>query len=106
MDKHSDFIIMDSGRYFTVENVKARDFDNYHTHINKKLAVSKKEKKGKSVCDMLIDFIVKKRVPNSPYLRESALRIARDEKYCQKVQNKIDKDRDRQRFFNQNMGIR
>lgn len=104
MDKPSDFIIMDSGRYYTIENVRARDFDNNHTHINKKFAVNKKEKRERSVCEMLIHFICTKRVPTSPYLRESAKRISRDEKYIQKIINKEMKDGSRQRFFKVNNG--
>lgn len=102
MDRFSDFIINDCGSYYTIENAKARDFENYHTHLNKK----NKVKNGKrSTCDLLIYLVCQKRVPDSPYLRESAKRISRDEKYIQKIEHKEMKDANKQKFFKVNNGI-
>ena len=105
MDKPCDFQIMDCGRYFTIENVKAKDFDNYHTHINKKTKDGKKRKKGYTpIQELLIQLICEKRVPTSHYLRISAKRISRDEKYIQKIDDKIRKDASKQKFFKVNNG--
>lgn len=108
MDKYSHFKIIDNDTYYTIENVKANDFDNFHTHINKKSNKpskrNKKDRKKDSLCSMLIRLICRKQVPKSDYLRESAKRISRDEKYIQDIDNKIEKDRDRQKYVRSNMG--
>lgn len=70
-------------------------FTNYHTHI-----------KGLKTCQNLIRDIKRDKVPDSYYLRVSAMRICMDEKYTDKVQNKIDKDRNKEKFFKVNNGIR
>lgn len=101
MDKYGDFIIIDNGSYYTIENAKAKDFKNYHTHINKKGKGGKRE-----TCEMLIKLICKKRVPKSSYLRTSAKRISRDEKYIEKIEIKECKDRNKIFYFNPNKGVR
>lgn len=45
-------------------------------------------------------------VPDSKYLRETVLRISLDDKYKEKVKNKIDKDRNKQQYININKGIK
>ena len=100
MDKPSHFKIIDNGKYFTIVNEKARDFKNHHTHINKK------GKGNRDTCEMLIRLVCKKRVPKSPYLRESAKRIRRDRKYIEKIEIKEEKDKDRIYYFNPQKGVR
>lgn len=98
MDRPSDFTIMDCGDYFTIVNIKANDFDNFHTHIRKK-------GKGKTdTCDMLIKLICNKNIPRSKYLRTSAKRISRDEKYIQNICVKEEKDLHKQKFHKVNNG--
>lgn len=100
MDKPEDFIISEGGYRFTIENAKAHDFDNYHTHIRKR-----KSKKNKTqTCDMLIRLICSKVVPKSTYLRTSAKRISRDEEYIAKIEHKEAKDLQKQKYFNVNNG--
>lgn len=94
MDKPSHFKIYDNGTYHTLVNVKAKDFKNYHTHI-----------KREGTCKMLIRLICKKRVPDSPYLRESAKRISRDKKYIQKIEIKERKDKQKPHYININKGV-
>lgn len=100
MDKPSHFKIIDNGSYFTIVNVKADDFNNYHTHINKK-------GKGKrDTCELLIRLVCSKKVPRSEYLRTSAKRISRNEKYIEKIEIKEEKDKNRQFYFNPMKGVR
>lgn len=106
MDDYSDFIITDNGSYYTIENIKANDFNNYHTHIKKKHKVKNKKKHKMNTCELLIHLVCKKIVPNSPYLRCSAKRISRDEKYISKIEWKECKDSDRIYYFKPNKGVR
>lgn len=106
MDKHTHFKICDCGNYYTIENTKAHDFDNYHTHITKKQGNNISEKKQKSTCKLLIKLICKKTVPNSAYLRESAKRLSRDKRYIRNIEIKEEKDRNKQKFYRVNKGIR
>lgn len=101
LDKISDFKISDCGDYFTIENVKANDFENYHTHINK----NKKKKKNKDgTCRMLIKLICSKQVPKSKYLQTSAMRLSRDSKYIDKILIKREKDSQKPKFHKVNNG--
>lgn len=101
MDKPFHFKIVDNGSYFTIENARARDFQNYHTHIVKKRKIKNMKKGQRDTCGMLINLVCRKIVPHSSYLRVSAMRISRDEKYIQEVERKIRKDRSKQRFHKQ-----
>lgn len=93
MDKPSHFKIIDNGSYHTVINMKANDFKNYHTHLDRK-----------STCELLIKLVCKKRVPKSPYLRTSAKRISRDKKYIRNIEIKEEKDKDRIYYHNPQKG--
>ena len=100
VDRPSHFKITDNRNYFTIENVLADDFDNFHTHVRKK-------KKGKTkTCELLIELICNKVVPDSKYLRTSAKRISRNDKYISQIENKEKKDRSKQHYFNPNKGVR
>lgn len=48
----------------------------------------------------------KGQVPDSDYLRETVLRISLDTKYRDRVRNKIEKDKNKQLYFNPNKGVR
>lgn len=102
MDKYSHFTIMDCGSNYVIENKKANDFDNFHTHINKKKKMKHKPKD--STCKMLIKLICNKKIPKSNYLRQSAMRISRDEKYIQNIQIKMEKDSQKPKFHKVNNG--
>lgn len=102
MDRPEHFVINDCGSYYTIENIKANDFDNFHTHINKKA----KGSKSKDTCKLLIKLICNKTIPNSKYLQTSAIRLSRDDKYIQNIQNKQNKNRNKQRFYKVNNGPR
>ena len=62
--------------------------------------------KKKSTCHLLIRLIKNSRVPDSKYLRNAAIRICNDAKYIGKVKRKIEKDKDKQKYFNSNKGLR
>lgn len=57
-------------------------------------------------CKKLLNLMDKNIVPDSDYLRGTALRISLDTKYIAKVKNKIEKDSNRQYYFNPNKGLR
>lgn len=52
-------------------------FDDHHTHIYRL-----------KTCINLIDMIYRNRVPDSPYLRKSCLRICMDKKFLEKFKIK------------------
>ena len=45
-------------------------------------------------------------MPRSPYLRTSAKRISRNEKYIREIEIKEEKDKQRQNYFNPQKGVR
>ena len=53
---------------------------------------------------MVVRLMKKKRVPKSDYLRESIKRITLDEKYIEKINIKIEKDKQKQKYVNVNKG--
>ena len=55
---------------------------------------------------MLINLVCDKIVPDSDYLRTSAKRLSRDEKYIAQIEHKEEKDRQKQRYLNVNKGVR
>ena len=81
------FKVINCGNYFTIANLKGT-YDN-HCHVER-------EKTAK----MLVKLMKKKRVPKSDYLRESAKRCTLDLKYIEKINIKIAKDKDRQKYRN------
>lgn len=101
MDKHNDFQIKDCGGYYTITNIKAKDFDNYHAHINKK---SGKRRNYPDTCKMLIKMVCKCKIPNSKFLRESAKRISRNPKYIEEIEIKEEKDSQKPKFHKVNNG--
>jgi len=85
--------IVNCGDYFTVSNKNGGRTN--HAHVKKK-----------STAELLCRLIKKKEVPRSKYLRESAKRITIDEAYKAKIDIKINKDQQMQRYYNSNKGIR
>lgn len=90
---------IDCGNYITITNVNG----NYHNHchINK----GHKEKQH-NTADMLIRLMHSKRIPKSKYLRKCILRVSLDEKYKENVRQKIEKDYNKDNYFNPQKGIR
>lgn len=60
-----------------------------HTHLKKR-----------STCELLIKLVKRKEVPRSPYLRTSAKRITLDKKYIRAINHKIEKDRQKPKYYN------
>lgn len=92
MDKPSHFIIKKYRNHYILINTKG-EREN-HTHLN-----------TVKVCRSLVGMVCNKTVPTSDYLKESALRVSRDEKYCQKIRNKIAKNKDKQTYYNVINGV-
>jgi len=59
-----------------------------HTHI-----------KRYKTCEMLVKLIYRKEVPRSSYLRTSAKRLTLDQSYIIDIDNKIAKDKNKQRYY-------
>lgn len=91
MDSRDDFKIRGYRGHFILYNCKADK--EHHTHIY-----------SKKTCERLIDWICRKIVPDSGYLRESAKRISRDEKYIEKICIKVEKDSQKPKFHKVNNG--
>lgn len=73
MDKYEDFKIIPYKDHFIIINTKGTR--EQHTHI-----------KRWDTCKMLIKLVCKKRVPHSNYLKTSAKRISRNQKYIEKIE--------------------
>lgn len=87
------FNIIDCGKYFTVTNVNGT-YDN-HAHV-----------KTKRTAKALVNIMTKKQMPYSDYLRKSAIRITTDDKYKERILNKIEKDKSKQKYININKGVK
>ena len=64
-----------------------------HTH----LSMSKYTYKD---CEKLIDDIINLRVPRDPYLRVSATRLTRNDKYVINIEIKTEKDKNKPKYIN------
>jgi hypothetical protein len=62
--------------------------------------------KKESTARMLVKLIRNKRVPDSSYLRESCRRVTIDETYKRKIENKIEKDKQKEKYINVGKGVR
>lgn len=95
VDKPCDFIIEEHTDYFLLRNIKMEFTEKSgHTHLGKY-----------KTCEDLINWICNHTVPYNSYLRESARRVARDEKYLEMIDIKNSKMQDKQRYFNVNNGL-
>lgn len=90
--RHNEYIVLQGKRGHTIINTKGNKSN--HGHI-----------KYLDTCEMLLKLMDKEKVPDSSYLRGTVLRISLNDKYKDKVLNKIDKDKSRQYYFNPQKGI-
>ncbi len=94
-------MIYNDGDYRIIERrceyilVNSKGAYNNHGHFSKE-----------SACHVLIKLIKRRQVPNKPYMREAAMRVSTDTKYKDKILNKIEKDKQKQRFYKVNNGVR
>lgn len=94
VDRPCDFVIENHGDYFLLRNIKMEFTEKSgHTHLEKY-----------QTCEDLINWICNHTVPYKGYLRESARRVSRDEKYLEMIDIKNSKMQDKQRYFNVNNG--
>lgn len=89
-----DYIVKEISKGYYLYNRKRTNPDE-HTHI-----------KTQKTCENLIDMIYRGNVPDSDYLRESILRICKDKKLIRDVKHKIEKDKNKQQYFNPNKGVK
>lgn len=87
-----EFIVIEDKRGHVVINTKG-NYGN-HGHI-----------KRYETAKMFIRLMDKKQIPRSDYLRKTVLRVSLDERYKDDVRRKIEKDRDKQRYFNPSKGV-
>ena len=92
VDRIGDYKILQTSKDYVVRNTKGV-YDN-HGHFY-----------GLDICYTIIDLMQKQTVPKSKYLRGSALRISTNDKYIDKVNRKIAKDKNKQKFVRINKGI-
>ena len=92
--RFKEYLVIDEGpkKGHVVINTKGKHENHGHIH-------------SLGTCKKFIKLMDKKTIPNSPYLRESVLRISLDEKYKSDVQRKILKDKDKQKFFRPPKGV-
>lgn len=95
VDKPSDFIIENHGSYFLLKNIRMEFLEKSgHTHLDKYQS-----------CEDVINWVCNHKVPYNSYLRESARRVSRDEKYLEMIDIKNEKMGNKQRYYNQNCGV-
>jgi hypothetical protein len=93
IDMIDEYRIQKGSRDYIVSNVNGK-YEN-HGHFQKL-----------STCYTLIRLMQKKKIPRSAYLLEAARRITTDAKYKQTLELKQLKNKQRQRYFNPNKGVR
>ena len=91
MDTHADFRIFQYKDHYIVSNIKGDK--SHHTHLKKY-----------NTCQLIVRLVCTGTVPKSSYLRESAMRISRNEKYIQDIIVKKEKDKNKQKYYNVNNG--
>lgn len=87
-----EYKVIDSNRGHIIINTKG-EYDN-HAHV-----------KRLTTCKKVLNMIERHIVPDSTYLRGTALRLSLDEKYIDKINIKIEKDKQKQGYININKGI-
>ena len=93
MGEINEFTILEGKDDYIVKNNKGK-YEN-HGHFKKV-----------DTCYTLIRLMQKKKIPRSDYLLEAARRITIDAKYKQALELKQLKNKQRQRYFNSNKGVR
>lgn len=94
--RHKEYIVIEDD-YRTGEHIIINTKGDYENHGHVKYL---------NTCKRLIHWIGKDIVPNSSYLRESALRLSLDKKYKAKIRHKIEKDKQKPKYVNINKGVR
>lgn len=94
-------IVYHKGNYIITEEHSKRGYIVINTEGT---YLSHAHIKKLSTCKMLISLIEKEVVPDSAFLRVSALRLSTSEKYTEKIYRKIEKQKDKQQYFNVNKG--
>jgi hypothetical protein len=89
----NEYKILQNERDYIVVNTNGK-YEN-HGHF-KKL----------STCYVIIRLLQRKIIPRSTYLLEAARRITTDSQYKQTLELKQRKNKQRQRYFNSNKGVR
>jgi len=89
----NEFTILEGKDDYIVKNNKGK-YEN-HGHFKKV-----------DTCYTLIRLMQKKTIPRSTYLLEAAKRITTDAKYKQTLELKQRKNKQKQRYFNSNKGVR
>ena len=92
--QRGDYIVKEISIGYYLYNRKRLDPDE-HTHI-----------KTEQTCIDFIDMIYRNKVPDSPYLRESILRVCRDKKLIEMVHHKIEKDKQKPKFIKVQKGVK
>lgn len=93
IDQVGIYKILQDGKGYIVSNT-AGEY-RHHGHF-----------KRLKTCYTIIKLIQKRTVPKSKYLRGSALRISTDKYYIDKVNRKIEKDKDRTYYSNIGKGVK
>ena len=93
MEVIKEFTILEGKDDYIVKNNKGKHEN--HGHF-KKL----------STCYVIIRLLQRKTIPKSDYLLEAARRITTDSQYKQTLELKQGKNKQRQRYFNSNKGVR
>lgn len=95
-----------SSELYCDSNYKVIKSDGSYVLINRKGSYENHGHfKKYSTCLKLIQIMKKNTVPFSHYLRTSALRISTDKKYIEKIQVKIEKDKQKEHYININKGV-
>ncbi len=83
----NDYRIVKGSRDYILANINGR-YEN-HGHFA-----------CEEDCFEMVDLINRRIVPKCEYKREAAMRISTNIKYINKILNKIEKDRQKQRYHN------
>lgn len=92
--QRGDYIVKEIEVGYYLYNRK-RQSEYEHTHI-----------KTEKTCRDFIDMIYRSKVPDSPYLRESILRVCKDKKLIDDVLRKIEKDKQKPKFIKVQKGVK
>ena len=93
IDFKGEYKILRNKRDYIVVNTNGK-YEN-HGHF-KKL----------STCYVIIRLLQRKTIPNKPFMIEAARRITTDPAYKEALTIKQKKNKQRQRYFNSNKGVR
>lgn len=59
-----------------------------------------------SICRTIVDLVTRKQVPKKNHFIESAIRLTTDDKYRERLEIKLEKNKNRQYFFKPQKGPR